>query len=186
MVNAEAYYRTASSGSESSWNLRDRGMMATLVALGEHLETTYARPPKVVVWAHNTHVGDAQWAAMGQQGGEISLGQLVRERHGAQAFNVGFLTYTGTVFAASEWGEPGRVFDVRPALAGSYGALLHEALGADHLLLLRAGPASDALSTPRLERAIGVVYDFTEDGRISALRAYFPLQVLMAQLSGGA
>jgi erythromycin esterase-like protein len=111
-----------------------------------------------VVWAHNTHTGDARVTESGEQG-EHNIGQLARERHGANAVLVGFHTYTGTVFASSAWGEQGRVQNVRPALQNSYAGLFHATGTPNFLLLLRgAGAHTEALSTPRLQRAIGVIY----------------------------
>jgi erythromycin esterase-like protein len=158
--NAEEYYRTLYTGGMSSWNLRDKHMAETLNALTANL-AAQGRQPKVVVWAHNTHAGDARVTEMGQKGGEWNVGQLLRQAHGKGAVSVGFTTYTGTVTAATEWGQPGRTMTVRPALPESYSALFHEAMGGrDFLLILRG--AAEALSTamgePRLERAIGVVY----------------------------
>jgi erythromycin esterase-like protein len=101
--NAEAYYRTMLRGRVSSWNLRDQHMADTLDALVAHLDAR-GRPAKVVVWAHNSHLGDARATDMGERG-EWNVGQLVREKHGQDAMLVGFSTYTGTVTAASNWDE---------------------------------------------------------------------------------
>jgi erythromycin esterase-like protein len=155
--NAERYYRTMFRGRTSSWNVRDTHMAETLEELMSHLRSR-GQSPKVVVWAHNSHLGDARATAMGA-GGEINLGQLVRERFGAHAFLVGFTTYSGTVIAANDWGEPGRNRRVRPALPGSYEELFHDTGLPRFLLPMRLGsPATDALSQERLERAIGVIY----------------------------
>jgi erythromycin esterase-like protein len=105
----------------------------------------------VAVWAHNSHVGDARATQMSQRG-ELNVGQLVRERHAASAFIVGFTTYTGTVTAASDWGMPAERKHVRPALPGSWERLFHEQAAPNFLV----DPAG--LSGRRLERAIGVVY----------------------------
>ena len=130
--NAEEYYRTMFRGHVESWNLRDQHMSQTLDELMQFLER--ARPgARIVVWAHNSHLGDARATEMGQ-GGELNVGQLVRERFGAQAILVGFTTYAGTVTAASEWDGPAHRKHVRPALAGSYERLFHEA-GIPRLLL---------------------------------------------------
>jgi erythromycin esterase-like protein len=156
--NAEQYYRSMFGGRVSSWNLRDRHMAETLDELVRHLDRTTGRRTKVVVWAHNSHLGDARATEMGAQG-EWNVGQLVRERYGADAFNVGFTTYDGTVTAASDWDAPAERKRVRPALAGSYEALFHEAGPPRFLIALRdAGAAAEALRGPLLERAIGVVY----------------------------
>lgn len=155
--NAEEYYRTMFLGRVSSWNLRDQHMMETLEALDAHLGRD-ERSPKIVVWAHNSHLGDARATDMGRLG-ELNVGQLVRERYGSSVAAVGFTTYTGTVTAASDWDAPAERKQVRPALAGSYEALFH-AVGIPRFLvsLREPGTAADVLGTPRLERAIGVVY----------------------------
>ena len=155
--DAEAYYRSMFRGRESSWNLRDRHMAETLEALSSHLDRRLGRS-KVVVWAHNSHLGDARATDMGRSG-EFNLGQLVRERAGNDAVLVGFTTYTGTVSAASDWGGPAERKRVRPALPGSYEALLHGVGLPAFLLPLRdGGLATEVLRRERLERAIGVVY----------------------------
>jgi erythromycin esterase-like protein len=160
--NAEEYYRSMFRGSTVTWNLRDRHMADTLAAIAQHLDHLLGRPCKIVVWAHNSHLGDARATEMGWSG-ELNLGQLVRERYARDAFLVGFSTYDGTVTAASDWEAPAERKNVRPALAGSHEALFHDlslALGAPSLLLLpdeeRRLPAT--LRKERLERAIGVVY----------------------------
>jgi erythromycin esterase-like protein len=151
--NAEAYYRSLYRGRESSWNLRDRHMFATLEALAGHLgrEDGAAR---IAVWAHNSHLGDARATAMSRRG-ELNLGQLVRETYGAEAFLLGFSTYDGTVTAASDWDAPAERKHVRPALPGSYELLLHESGEGDVALLTER---DGSLRGPRLQRAIGVVY----------------------------
>jgi len=155
--NAEEYYRAMFAGRVSSWNLRDTHMAETLDALITHLGAA-SRSAKVVLWAHNSHLGDARATEMGE-GGELNVGQLVRQRHGAQAVNVGFTTYDGTVTAANDWDGPAQRMTVRPALESSYEGLFHRAGGPNLLLDLRAGgETAAALETPRLERAIGVIY----------------------------
>ena len=155
--NAEEYYRTMFKGRADSWNLRDQHMTETLRELVQFLEKT--RPhARVVVWAHNSHLGDARATEMGQ-GGELNVGQLVREHFGAEAVLVGFTTSTGTVTAATEWDGPAHRRHVRPALAGSYERLFHEVGVPRFLLPLRTDPdLASALAGPRLERAIGVIY----------------------------
>jgi erythromycin esterase-like protein len=163
--NAEEYYCSMFQGRISSWNLRDRHMAETLEALVAHLETQ-AQPPKVVVWAHNSHLGDARATQMGDAG-ELNLGQLVRERYGDEAVLIGFTTYHGTVTAASTWGGPAEHKRVRPALRDSYEALFHD-LGLPRVLLIlgNGDGALRELRQPRLERAIGVIY-LPETERIS-------------------
>jgi len=155
--NAEEYYRTMFRGGISSWNLRDRHMVDTLYALRDHLRAQGSEHPRIVVWAHNSHLGDARATQMGAWG-EWNVGQLVRERSGAAALNVGFTTFTGTVTAATEWDEPAQLKRVRPGLAGSYERLMHDVGEARFLVSLREEALRDALDQPRLERAIGVIY----------------------------
>ena len=156
--NAEAYHRAQYGGTASSWNVRDQHMADTLDALAAHLSARRGSPAKLVVWAHNSHVGDARWARTGSPQ-EWNIGQLARERHGQQTVLIGFTTYTGTVFAARAWDRPGERRDVRPALPGSFAAVFHRAGLGDFLLPLRGNRAlAEALPEPRLERAIGVIY----------------------------
>ncbi|HEU5116022.1 MAG TPA: erythromycin esterase family protein [Isosphaeraceae bacterium] len=156
--NAEAYYRSMYQGRVSSWNLRDRHMVETLSALTEHLEKTTGRRTKVVVWAHNSHLGDARATEMGDQG-EWNVGQLVRQQFGTEAVNVGFTTYDGTVTAAARWDAPAERKRVRPALRGSFEAVFHEVDTPRFLIPLNdEGDLAEGLRSPRLERAIGVIY----------------------------
>ena len=160
VLNAERYYRAMFQGRVSSWNLRDRHMAETLDALVAHFDRQGdgGARTRVVVWAHNSHLGDARATEMGE-GGELNVGQLVRERWGGEAVLIGFSTYSGTVTAASNWDEPPQLKQVRPALPGSYEALFHEVGLPRFLLPLRGdGAAPAALREPRLERAIGVIY----------------------------
>jgi erythromycin esterase-like protein len=155
--NAEAYYRTMYYSSAESWNLRDTHMFETLCALLD------ARGPdaKAVVWAHNSHIGDASKTEMGQVQGELNIGQLCRERFGQDAPLIGFGTHTGTVACASDWDEPMEIKHVHPSRPDSYERLAHDS-GIDSFLLdLRAGrneALAKALREPRLERFIGVIY----------------------------
>ena len=155
--NAERYYRTMFKGRIASWNVRDEHMADTLDALLEHLQAR-GQISKIVVWAHNSHLGDARATEMGEHG-ELNLGQLVRQRHDRQARLIGLTTHSGTVIAASDWGGPADRKDVRPALVGSYEALFHKTELDSFFLPLEKGTAAcDSLSKPRLERAIGVIY----------------------------
>jgi erythromycin esterase-like protein len=124
VVDAERYYRAMFRGGIESWNLRDRHMADTLDALIDHLEATRGSG-RMVVGEHNSHVGDARATELGQTG-ELNVGQLARERHGAEALLVGFTTYTGTVTAASDWGGAAERKHVRRALPGSWEELFHE------------------------------------------------------------
>lgn len=153
--NAEAYYRSMFRGRVSSWNLRDTHMADTLGTLLRHLDQRNGEPARIVVWAHNSHLGDARATQMGAAG-EHNLGQLARERHGHEAFLIGQTTYHGTVTAASDWDGPGERKQVRPGMAGSYEALFHDVEHDAFLLSLR--DSDPRLRSPRLERAIGVIY----------------------------
>jgi erythromycin esterase-like protein len=155
--NAEEYYRSMFRGRQSSWNLRDTHMVETIDALVAYLRRK-GRQPKLVVWAHNSHLGDARATEMGVRG-ELNVGQLVRQKHGSDSVLVGFTTYTGTVTAATDWDDPGEQKRVRPALPDSYELGFHETEIPGFFLDLRNGAGSSALlSKPRLERAIGVIY----------------------------
>jgi len=147
--NAEEYYRTMFSAHVSSWNLRDSHMAETLEALALHLSAD--APAKIVVWAHNSHVGDARATEMGEHG-EHTLGQLVRQRYRGQSALVGMTSFRGSVTAASDWGGPAERKRVRGALPGSWEALFHAA-GVRNFF----APAAQ-FEERRLERAIGVVY----------------------------
>ena len=114
------------SGRVTSWNLRDTHMAQTLEALLTHLDRHRDVPSaRIVVWAHNSHVGDARATEVCADG-QLTLGQLVRQRYGDQSRLIGFSTYGGTVTAASEWGGIAERKAVRPALNGSIEELLHE------------------------------------------------------------
>jgi erythromycin esterase-like protein len=132
-------------------------MVETLDALAVNLERRH-RPVKIVVWAHNSHLGDARATQMGERG-EHNVGQFVRQRYGPDAVLVGFTTYTGTVTAAADWGADAERKRVRPALRGSYEALFHD-IGVPRFLLrmLDDIDLAEELARPRLERAIGVIY----------------------------
>ncbi|MGH3376193.1 MAG: erythromycin esterase family protein [Actinoallomurus sp.] len=156
--SAEEYYRAMFGGRTASWNLRDRHMVDTLEALAGHLGWLRSEPAKIVVWAHNSHLGDARATEMGVRG-ELNVGQLVRERYPGQCRLIGFTTYTGTVTAADDWDAPADRKVVRPALPGSVEELLHQVGSKEFLLWFDAAPAvADVLRGTRLERAIGVVY----------------------------
>jgi len=152
--NAERYYRAMFGSRVSSWNLRDQHMVETLDALVKYLGPS----AKVVIWAHNSHLGDARATEMGRRG-ELNVGQLVRQRHGKSAALLGFTTYTGTVTAASDWDGPAERKRVRPALSGSYERFFHDTGINNFLLPLRGVDAlSDVLNQELIERAIGVIY----------------------------
>ncbi len=156
VANAERYYRIMYYGSRASWNLRDTHMFETL----ENLLKFYGPKSKAVVWAHNSHVGDAAATEMHSRG-EHNIGHLCRKRFGDAAYLIGFGTHTGTVAAASEWDEPMQIKDVRPSLPQSYERQCHDSGRENFFLPLRKGSAGGAIAAllkPRLERAIGVIY----------------------------
>lgn len=156
VANAERYYRAMYYGSTTSWNLRDTHMFETL----QSLLSFYGSGSRGVVWAHNSHVGDAMATEMGARG-ELNVGQLCRATFGESAYIVGFGTDHGTVAAASDWDEPMQRMSVRPAHPDSYERLCHDAelpAFALHLRDPRRPAVREELLPPRLERAIGVVY----------------------------
>jgi erythromycin esterase-like protein len=155
--NAEEYYRNMFRREVSSWNLRDTHMMESLVRLATHLSN--GRPPaKIIVWAHNSHLGDARATQMGERG-ELNLGQLVREHFGTAAVSIGFTTYDGTVTAASDWDGPAERKNVRPGHPDSFEALFHDVDVPNFFLNLRDDvDLASHLRVQRLERAIGVIY----------------------------
>ena len=159
--NAEAYYRGMFAGRVTSWNMRDKHMAQTLGALVGHLDSEggpHPGPARIVVWAHNSHVGDARATEVSADG-QLTLGQLAREQYGPHCRLIGLSTYSGTVTAASEWGGIAERKTVRPALPGSIEELLHETGKSSFLVAMHDGsPAADALEVVRLGRAIGVIY----------------------------
>lgn len=148
-ADAECFFRAMYRADASVWNLRDAHMADTLDAIVRH---THGRG--VVVWAHNAHVGDARATEQGRVNGELSLGQLARERHPGAACLVGFTTHAGSVTAARDWGAPAEHRRLRPSLAGSVERLLHDAGLAAGVIDLRAEPLGGRL----IERMVGAVY----------------------------
>lgn len=155
VVSAEAYYRAMFGGRTDTWNLRDAHMRDTLFALAGYRRRR-GGPGRVIVWAHNSHVGDSRATEMHARR-EWNLGQLVRERAGEDALLVGFTTYTGSVSAASEWGGEVEYKWVRPARPDSWEHLFHTTRFDRFFLPLRE-PAAEPLHEDMLERAIGVLY----------------------------
>lgn len=157
--DAEAYYRGMFGGRVTSWNMRDEHMAQTLGALLAHLDRhAGAEPARIVVWAHNSHVGDARATEVSADG-QLTIGQLAREQYGEQCRLIGFSTFEGTVTAASDWGGIAERKVVRPALPGSIEELLHETGKAAFLVPMHdSSPAARALEVVRLGRAIGVIY----------------------------
>jgi erythromycin esterase-like protein len=154
--DAEAYYRAMFRGGAESWNLRDRHMMSTLEALIEHTGRR-GRPGRAVVWAHNSHLGDARATGLAALG-ELNLGQLARDRFGHACCAIGMTTHDGDVTAAHEWDEPAALRTMRPSLPGSYERLFHDTRLGAFMLRLSTSELARALAGPRLERAIGVLY----------------------------
>ncbi len=157
VADAERYYRVMYYGARESWNLRDRHMFETL----ERILAMRGPTSKAVVWAHNSHIGDARYTDMGAKQGELNIGQLCRERFKRSAAMIGFGTHTGTVMAASNWDSPAEVKTVRPSRSDSYEALCHDTGISRFLVDLRPGRNESVrsdLHSPRLERYIGVIY----------------------------
>ena len=158
--NAEEYYRTMFRARVSSWNLRDSHMVETLQALDSHLagQAGGGGRPRIAVWAHNSHLGDAGATEMGERG-EWNVGQLMRDRYDGDAVLVGFSTHHGSVTAAHDWDTPARRKQVRPGLHGSWEEAFHQTGEKRFLLALRGNEALRQLADPlRLQRAIGVIY----------------------------
>lgn len=173
--DAEAYYRQMYTGRASTWNLRDTHMADTLDDVALHLSRRQGAPAKVVVWEHNSHVGDARATELGR-GGELTVGQLVRERHHDDAVLVGLTTATGTVIAADDWGGPPQRKRVRPPLPGSYEERLSATGLGRFVLPLHDDDVADALEGPLLERAIGVIYRPQTERTSHWFRARLPEQ----------
>jgi erythromycin esterase-like protein len=152
---SEAYHRAMYEGSVASWNLRDTHMFETL----QRVLAAHGEGAKAVVWAHNSHIGDARATGLGAMG-ELNLGQLAREAWGEDAVLIGFGTDRGTVTAATAWDGPPQTLDVIPSLPGSWGAVLREVGPERFLLDLRGaeGSLTEALAAERIERYIGVLY----------------------------
>jgi erythromycin esterase-like protein len=159
--NAERYYRAMVRGGASSWNVRDTHMIETLDRLAAH----YGPGSKAIVWAHNTHIGDARFTDMARHG-MVNLGELARQRHGDGPADsdgvilIGFGTHRGTVIAGDEWGEPMRRLTVPAARPGAWEDLLHHTVGRDALFLFDGSDDGGlpGLDKPVDHRAIGVVY----------------------------
>lgn len=174
VASAERYYRIMYYGGAESWNLRDRHMFETL----EHLLEAGGPQTRAVVWAHNSHIGDARHTDMGQLRGELNIGQLCRERFGDDAALIGFGTHTGTVAAASDWDGEMEVKPIRPSQGDSYERLCHDS-GVERFLLHLGddGAARRGLLKPRLERFIGVIYRPETELRSHYAEACLPRQL---------
>jgi erythromycin esterase-like protein len=154
--SAEEYYRAMFQGRTESWNLREEHMAQSVEELLAFLDRQH-KAAKLVLWAHNSHLGDARATDMLHYG-EVNVGQLVRQRLGAEAVSIGFTTDHGTVTAASAWDGPPERKQLRPGMADSYERLFHDTGIPRFLLALRDAPLAATLAVPRLERAIGVLY----------------------------
>jgi len=174
VMSAEAYYRGMFDSRIDTWNRRDEHMTQTLFALQRYLRAQ-GRAGRIVVWAHNSHLGDARATQMAEAG-EWNVGELVREKVGVtRAFLLGFTTYAGTVTAAHEWDGPAECRTVQPARADSYEGLFYRT-HLDRFYLSLHDRAADALRTPRLERAIGVLYRPQTEYASHYFMAALPLQ----------
>ncbi len=157
VVAAEEYFRTLYSGADA-WNVRDQRMSETIEAIAAHVASSTVRDGRVVMWAHNSHVGDARATAAAERG-EHNIGQLMKQRHGDQALLVGFFTHSGQVRAAPAWGEQDRVYTLNPALPESHSGLFERAKLPSFLLMLRGNSELEkSLAPPMLQRAVGVIY----------------------------
>lgn len=155
--NAENYYRTMFEGNVESWNVRDEHMSETINVISDYLEHKFNKPAKLIIWAHNSHLGDARATEMRERG-ELNLGQLVKEQH-SKAFSIGFSSYDGYVLAANNWDELPEQKKVNPALKGSFEELFHECKYKNFILPLKGNyELEHYLKLPRLQRAIGVIY----------------------------
>ncbi len=174
VANAEQYYRIMYYGSRASWNHRDSHMFETLQAVLDY----QGAGSKAVIWAHNSHIGDASATEMGRRG-EHNIGQLCRQNFGRACYSIGFGTNDGTVAAASGWDEPMQVMAVRPAHPQSYERLFHMTDAPGLLLplrLSRSAELGEKLEKPRLERAIGVIYRPESELASHYFEAILPLQ----------
>jgi len=157
VADAESYYRAMYFASHESWNQRDQHMFKTL----ENILAQSAPNSKAIIWAHNSHIGDARFTDMGRELGELNIGQLCRQAYGHDAVLIGFGTHTGTVAAATDWDGPMEVKAVRPSHPDSYEAWCHQVGITSFLIDLREGHHEDlrhVMGQPRLERYIGVIY----------------------------
>jgi erythromycin esterase-like protein len=172
--NAETYYRAMFRGGAESWNVRDRHMMTTLDAVLAHARRL-GGSGRAVIWAHNSHLGDARATDMTKRG-ELNLGQLARERFGAACCAIGMTTDHGEVTAAHEWDDPAGLRAVRPSLPGSYERLFHDTNLGSFVVPLASPPLAAALAGPLLERAIGVIYRPETERASHYFRARLPEQ----------
>jgi erythromycin esterase len=155
VVNAERYYRTMIRADAASWNIRDSHMAETV----RDLMQRYGSEAKAIIWAHNTHVGDARYTSM-VHSGMINIGQLIREEHSEDdSVLIGFGSYEGSVIAGRYWDEPMQVMNMPPARTGSWEALMHHALPRNKLIISEEVTTHDAFWRLKDQRAVGVVYN---------------------------
>jgi len=156
--NAEQYYRSMFNSRAISWNVRDRHMAETVQNIIAHIETKKDKAAKIIIWAHNSHIGDARATEMSDRD-EINLGQLVREQFAGTSYHLGFSTYTGTVTAANDWGEPAECKIINPGASGSFEEIFHDLKTKNFFLDLHLDEhLNHLLELSRLQRAIGVIY----------------------------
>ncbi|KAI0815276.1 hypothetical protein BC629DRAFT_1645253 [Irpex lacteus] len=177
--DAEEYYRTMMAEDTKSWNLRDDHFARVLVEIAHHLGSTSesgskCADAKIVVWAHNSHIGDARATDMGKKRGEVNVGQRCRELFGHDnVFNIGFLSAAGTVTAAYEWDDPSQLMSLNKPLSGSIEDVLSNSADGDALVVVKritdsengyprkyevSRELTDFLNTTRYQRFIGVIY----------------------------
>lgn len=174
IVSSEEYYRTLYDSHVSSWNVRDKHMFDTL----ELLLSTKGKDAKAIVWAHNSHNGNAAATEMGEMG-EWNIGELCKKQYGEEAYLIGFGTHKGAVAAASYWGGPMHIKELHASHKESYERLCHETHIPSFVLPLQEKSNSDvhhALLSPRLERAVGVIYIPENELRAHYFRAVLPEQ----------
>ncbi|GAQ80535.1 hypothetical protein KFL_000560250 [Klebsormidium nitens] len=166
--DAEVYYRNIYESYEDAWTIRDRHMFNSLEALKEHCEALCGGVCRAVVWAHNCHVSDARETEVAWEWHQANMGQLVKEKYGEQAVSIGFSTYSGTLTAASAWGEPGRCVRLKPPFPGTLEKILHEVSPTNFLLDCRwVEPRELCL----WKRSIGLVYSEETQDRDNYYRA---------------
>lgn len=156
LQNAEAYFRLAMQQSNDAWNSRAEHMWLSVKRLFEH----YGSSSKGIVWAHNTHVGDANATRMGRQG-MVNIGKLSRAEWGKeQVFITGFGTYNGSVNAGSKWESPMQIMTIPNAIPGSLEAVFSQFPHPDFLLVFDEADRKQAFLQEYIHhRAIGVVYN---------------------------
>ncbi|KAK9805590.1 hypothetical protein WJX72_006608 [[Myrmecia] bisecta] len=178
--DAEEYYRQMFFSSQAlTWNIRDTHMVDTVKMIEDHLANDYhVAAPKIIIWAHNSHISDARASDMGRSRGEVNVGQIMRQEYGNEAYNIGFLTHRGSVAAADEWDQPVRRKTLRPSMEGSYERLMHDTgLPSLALDIRNAAPElNEALKGPKLQRFVGVIYLPKTERQSHYSRSWLPEQ----------